>query len=311
MFDIIGDIHGHAQALERLLIKLGYEERNDGWQQAGRKVIFLGDFIDRGPEQLKTIEIARKMVENDHALAVMGNHELNAIAWATEDQAKPGAFLRPRTERNLRQHKAFLDEIGAGSRAHRATIDWFKELPLFLDLDDIRAVHACWHQEHIATIEPYLDSSGAAHEDAWQALCSSGNDAFDAVEVILKGMEIALPSGVQFTDKDGHTRKRTRTHWWLAEQGMTFRDIAMVPTDIIEQIPHEPVPHDLHLGYDGYKPLFIGHYWMSGKPRLINKHIACVDWSIAASDNPKAKLCAYQWDGEEELTAKNMLWVDR
>ena len=46
MFDIIGDIHGHASALERLLIKLGYELRADGWQQAGRKVIFLGDFIE-------------------------------------------------------------------------------------------------------------------------------------------------------------------------------------------------------------------------------------------------------------------------
>ena len=94
MFDIIGDIHGHATALERLLIKLGYEEGRDGWQQTGRKVIFLGDFIDRGPEQIKTIEIARKMVENDHALAVMGNHELNAIAWATKDQTW-GIFAPP------------------------------------------------------------------------------------------------------------------------------------------------------------------------------------------------------------------------
>ena len=116
---------------------------------------------------------------------------------------------------------------------------------------------------------------------------------------------------VEFTDKDGHTRKRTRTHWWLTDADLTYRDLAMVPSDIIEQIPHDPAPAHLQPGYDGEKPLFIGHYWMSGRPDLINQHIACVDWSIAASDNPKAKLCAYQWDGETQLSAKNMVWVDR
>lgn len=311
MFDIIGDIHGHASALERLLIKLGYELRADGWQQAGRKVIFLGDFIDRGPEQAKTIEIARQMVENDHALAVMGNHEFNAIALTTEDASKPGEFLRPHTQKNLRQHQAFLNEIRSGSRSHRKTIDWFKELPLFLDLDEIRVVHACWHEEHLATLAPFLDNNAVAHHASWPELCRDGTDAFAAAEIILKGMEIPLPTGVVFTDKDGHTRKRTRTHWWLTDDALTYRDLAMVPSDIIEQIPHDPVPAHLQPGYDGEKPLFIGHYWMSGRPDLINQHIACVDWSIAASDNPKAKLCAYQWDGETQLSAKNMVWVDR
>lgn len=107
MFDIIGDIHNHASALERLLIKLGYVLGKDGWQQAGRKVIFLGDFIDRGPERAKTIEIAQKTVENDHALAVMGNHEFNAIAWATADTAKPGEFLRPHTPKTYASIKPF------------------------------------------------------------------------------------------------------------------------------------------------------------------------------------------------------------
>lgn len=62
-----------------MLSKLGYIERSDGWQHPIRKVIFLGGFIDRGPEQVKTISIAKTMVDNQHALAVMGNHEFNAI----------------------------------------------------------------------------------------------------------------------------------------------------------------------------------------------------------------------------------------
>lgn len=311
MFDIIGDIHGHAAPLERLLSELGYQKRNSSWQHAQRKVIFLGDFIDRGPEQLKTLEIAHAMVENDHALAVMGNHEFNAVAWATADQNNPGQYLRAHTEKNRQQHAAFLDEIGHGSSAHQHAIDWFKGLPLFLDLDDIRIVHACWHQDHLATLTPYLDDQGVVLDSSWPELCLDGSDSFEAIETILKGMEIQLPLGVQFTDKDGHTRKRTRTHWWLSEQGLTYRDLAMVPSDIIKQIPHKPVPAHLQPGYDGLKPLFIGHYWMSGQPDLLSKHIACLDWSIAASDNPHAKLCAYRWQGESELTAEHMVWVNR
>ena len=185
------------------------------------------------------------------------------------------------------------------------------ELPLFLDLDGIRVVHACWHEEHLATLTPYLDKNAVAHDASWAELCRDGSDAFAAAEIILKGMEIALPVGLEFTDKDGHIRKRTRTHWWLTDDDLTYRDLAMVPTHIIEQIPHDPVPAHLQPGYDGSKPLFIGHYWMSGRPDLISQHIACVDWSIAASDNPKAKLCAYRWDGETELSAEKMVWVDR
>ena len=50
-YDIIGDIHGYADVLETLLRKLGYEKPTGIWRHpAGRKVLFLGDFIDRGPD---------------------------------------------------------------------------------------------------------------------------------------------------------------------------------------------------------------------------------------------------------------------
>lgn len=63
MYDLIGDIHGYATELKALLTKMSYEEIDGVWQHLERKVIFLGDFVDRGPEQVETVEIARKMVE--------------------------------------------------------------------------------------------------------------------------------------------------------------------------------------------------------------------------------------------------------
>ena len=48
MYDLIGEIHGHAGALVELLEHLGYEHSDSGYCHPARKVIFLGDFIDRG-----------------------------------------------------------------------------------------------------------------------------------------------------------------------------------------------------------------------------------------------------------------------
>ena len=82
-YDIIGDIHGQADKLEALLRTLGYRDTAGAWRHAERQAIFVGDFIDRGPAQVRSVNIVRRMVDAGAALAVMGNHELNAIAWHT------------------------------------------------------------------------------------------------------------------------------------------------------------------------------------------------------------------------------------
>lgn len=312
MYDLIGDIHGHAAPLQQLLARLGYREVSGTWQHPERKVIFLGDFVDRGPAQVDTVHIARDMVENGHALAVMGNHEFNAVAWATADPENPGSFLRPHTEKNRRQHQTFLDQVEEGSSLHQECIGWFKTLPLYLDLDGIRVVHACWHMPSLRALAAHTDSQNRILPHAWAALTRTGTDAYDALETVLKGLEIPLPSGHGFTDKDGTPRRHIRTQWWALE-GLTYRDLAMVFPDVLQSIPHEPVPADILPGYDGEKPLFVGHYWLQGEPKPLNRFIACLDYSIAAKDTKaggeKGKLCAYRWSGEKELSQSSFVWV--
>ncbi|MDQ4086429.1 MAG: polynucleotide kinase-phosphatase [Pseudomonadota bacterium] len=79
-FDIIGDVHGCADELERLLEELGYSVSWDGKSvsvtpPAGRKAIFVGDLVDRGPRSPDSLRIAKHMVERGTALAVVGNHD--------------------------------------------------------------------------------------------------------------------------------------------------------------------------------------------------------------------------------------------
>ena len=67
-YDIIGDIHGHADELQALLEILGYQQ---GSHPEGRKVIFLGDYIDRGPKIREVLETVRGMVDAGQALAIL------------------------------------------------------------------------------------------------------------------------------------------------------------------------------------------------------------------------------------------------
>jgi hypothetical protein len=94
-YDIIGDIHGQADKLVNLLEKMGYTLHDNVWTHSSRQVIFVGDFIDRGLQQLATVDIARSMVESGTALAILGNHELNAIAWFMPHPERVGEYLRP------------------------------------------------------------------------------------------------------------------------------------------------------------------------------------------------------------------------
>lgn len=66
-YDIIGDIHGHATKLVALLKKMGYREKAEGWRHPHRTALFVGDFIDRGPHQIETLEIVRSMVNEGAA----------------------------------------------------------------------------------------------------------------------------------------------------------------------------------------------------------------------------------------------------
>ncbi|WP_417521849.1 metallophosphoesterase [Marinobacter sp.] len=308
MYDLIGDIHGHASELKALLTKMDYQEVGGVWQHPERKVIFLGDFVDRGPEQIETVQIARNMVKSGNALAVMGNHEFNAVAWATPDPQNPGEYLRPHTDKNLKQHQAFLDQVGEGSRLHLGMLEWFKSLPLFLDLPELRVIHASWHPKYIKSVKQFTDAQNRLLPEAWEASAREGSEAYEAIETLLKGLEIPLPGEHYFLDKEKNKRTDIRTKWWQTGN-LTYRDLAMVPGSEIEKIPHEPVEAHILPGYDGEKPVFVGHYWMKGEPAPLSKHVACLDYSVAG-DTP-GKLCSYRFQAHQQvLVESNFVCVE-
>jgi len=135
-YDIVGDVHGYADKLEGLLKALGYKDHDGTFRRAGSQVIFVGDLIDRGPQQVDTVNLVRSMVDAGTAQIVMGNHEFNAISYATENPDRPGDFMRShegeKGQTHQQDHKEFLEEFRFGSARHREVLSWFRTMPLWL-----------------------------------------------------------------------------------------------------------------------------------------------------------------------------------
>lgn len=305
--DIIGDIHGHADQLEALLSKLGYTNRGGAWRHPSRMAVFVGDLIDRGPDQVRTLELVRAMMDAGSARAAMGNHEFNAIAWSTQDPADHKLHLRPRHgakgEKNRHQHEAFLAEVGPDSAEHQAWIRWFLELPLWIEEPDFRVVHACWSPRHVDLLRPHLRGGDRLTLELVEAANRKGSEMYDSVETVLKGAEVALPPGVTFLDKDGHARDAIRTRWWNPDLE-TYHSAYIGPSGVampkIPIVAHVKTP-------EPDRPTFVGHYWFDpGEPVApASRRVVCVDYSVAKG----GLLAAYRFDGEQELSADKFVTV--
>ena len=300
LYDLIGDIHGQASELVHLLEKLSYTKKNDIWQHENRKIIFLGDFIDRGNEQREVINIVRPMIENGSALSVMGNHEYNAIAYFTENGK--GGHFREHNEKNLKQHKAFLKAYEDHPQEYESVIEWFKTLPFWLDLEGLRVIHACWDIDLIKKLGKSL-KDGVLKKSSDKSTLE-----FRAIETLLKGKEIPLPEGQSFLDKDKNKREHIRIKFW-ERNAKTYKDLFMGPKDALKFIPDLPLEDDYSVPYPtNEKPLFLGHYWMEGDIKPLTENIACIDYSVAKSGG---KLVAYRWDGEQKIDINKFVSVSR
>jgi hypothetical protein len=310
-YDLIGDIHGQYDKLEALLRRLDYKpgrltghKKSDvcylpsTWSHPeGRKVIFLGDYIDRGPRVRDVLRTVRGMVDAGDALAIMGNHEYNAVCYYTPDGQ--GGWLRPRTERNRNQTvatRSFFEKTRLGFSEWPGWLQWMKRLPMFLDLGAIRCVHACWDATGIQQIA----GKTLENEEFLRQSATKMTPEHSVIENVLKGPEWPATEGNMFRDKEGTYRDTVRTRWWGLREGLTIGDLAMPPGAMDDPMVVDPL---LLQGVPHYRadepPVFCGHYWMPpDAPKAPLAHnIACLDFS-AGLNGP---LVAYRWDGEQIL----------
>lgn len=291
MYDIVPDIHGQAGKLEALLARLGWRRTAAGWANdaPGRELVFLGDFIDRGPENRAVIRTVRSLIDAGKARAVMGNHELNSLHFHRPDPTRAGAHLRPHTPKNLHQHATFLREYPLGDAGTREVLDWMATLPLFLETESFRAVHACWDEAAIAGLAA-MTGNGVLSGAQIARAADRGDPLWRLVETVTKGPEAPLPTGYSFRDKDGTERDSVRVQWWKSGAS-SWADLAMSVPDPGELPVTAPPARVQAATYPAdAKPVFFGHYWLTGAPLLQAPNALCLDYS-AGTDGP---LLAYR-----------------
>jgi len=305
-YDVIGDIHGCADPLESLLEAMGYRHVDGAYRHPSRQAVFVGDLIDRGPQQLPVLELVKAMVDAGSAQIVMGNHEFNAVCYGIV--GANGGYLRRHSDKNTRQHQAFLDQLT--EKRQQYYLDWFRTIPLWLDLRGLRVIHACWHEPSMKVVERELGSNRISADVHFASASTEGHALYEAVETLIKGPELSLTDNGQlpYLDKDGHTRLRARLRWWST--GSTLRELAEMTSTFTTpdgapypELPSTAVENDDHV-YRGDVPVVYGHYWRTGTPEHgldWTERTACVDFSAVKG----GALTAYRWSGESTVRVEN------
>ena len=128
-----------------------------------------------------------------------------------------------------------------------------------------------------------------------------GSAAYNCIDTILKGVEVPLPSGQYFTDKDGVRRSDIRVRWWdssLNSYKSAYIGPPVSPSDT-------PIINHVKVSAPD-KPTFFGHYWFGPESEKVpvTMKAVCLDYSVAAG----GPLVAYRFDGEQELSESKFIW---
>ena len=274
--DVIGDIHGHHEQLCGLLEKLGYLSKGNSLSHPeNRKLGFVGDFINRGPQSVEVLKFVQALCQDGLAVAVLGNHEFRLIQNSVAGKKIPSEY--------------------------EPFIPWLRTLPLFIELDSIRMVHAVWH---FSSIE-LLRGKEVMDDDFVQETMQKESPYKNAVNRILSGIKIHIPQDLTLVDRFGIKRSKGRLKWWLDLRGKSYADCFLSPMtpDILERGPGDDELFELEPYGELEKPVFTGHYCLPPHIPKISGQVACLDGCVTCDK----KLWGYRHEGTQNLDASHLV----
>ncbi len=332
--DIVGDVHGEIEPLRSLLNKLGYDD--DGAHPQNRRLVFLGDLVDRGPDSPGVLEKVMRLVANGTAQCLLGNHEMNLLRndrkhgndWYTfPEQAEPGQARADNEEQRARFHAFLLT------------------LPVALENDELRVVHACWHRPSLDAVATLPDNI-----DALEAFIRYDNEIIAAHE---SNVELRTRAKLEFAALEAPLAAHDVEPPFLPAKATIDTAWQMGnPLRVLTSGIETPTIRPFYAGgkwrmverrkwwdeYNDEQPVIIGHYWrrfgyadtgLAGKygPDLfagIEPHhwmgpranVYCVDFSVGAKSAARARneddthfrLAAVRWPEREVVHDDGSSW---
>lgn len=303
MYDIIGDIYGHSEKLKKLLGELGYRINREGiFSHSSRKVIFTGNFINKGPQIKETLEIIKSMSDAGFAYPLLGYQEYSILCYCTKDKDD---YLHKHNNKNANQHMKTLREFNNGnSEEWKEYLEWFMTLPFSFNMDGVRAVSACWYNKNIDFLKEKYNNH--LTPELLKKSTDKKNFEAKAIDETLKGKKVNLPEGVIIKDIYENKKNSLRVKWWDKPEGKTYKEYAISKYnyEVPEiEISIKDIDNDLMEGYhEARKPLFIGYYNFN-EPKLLNSNVVCVNSNVTET----GKLSGYRWFGENTLTTENIV----
>lgn len=220
--DIVGDVHGEIDGLRSLLAHLGYDQ--DGFHAGSRRLVFVGDLTDRGPDSPAVVELVQRLVDRGRAQCVLGNHDLNILLGHRKHDNK--WFYG---EEFFDKDGRIVPQVLADASTREQVLALFGSLPLALERNDLLVVHACWRKAMIDAaraasdaVELYRRSADLIERD----LASRPElDDIDRglerqnrnpVKVLTSGLERRIETPFE---AGGKTRHEERVPWWEDYRG--------------------------------------------------------------------------------------------
>ncbi len=313
LLDIVGDIHGEITALENLLLELGYTA--DGTHAEGRRLVFLGDLVDRGPDSPAVLRKVRSLVEAGNAQCILGNHELNLL----RDDEKDGNTWWTAPEKQTRHPAVPVDPA-----EKPGFIKFLLSLPLALEREGLRVVHACWHSDSIAAMRraettniAELYNEYVEHSDRRmrsQGLLKAVGDEWRSVNPRIEDLEwkpVFMPAKAEMDSRlqmdnpvavltSGVEQPASAPFWaggkWrMAERVRWWDSYSETPVVVMGHYWRRFGEARIYLN-DKYGPdLFEGigaHHWMGPE-----ENVYCVDFSVGARAEQRAQ-------GQDEFACK-------
>eukprot|EP00913_Durusdinium_trenchii_P013424 g12605.t1 len=250
--DIVGDVHGEIDAFEQLLGHLGYAD--DGGHRDGRRLVLLGDLTDRGPDSPAVIAKVRDLMEAGRAQSVLGNHDLN-ILLGHRKQDNHWFFGE---EWSLDESDEPTPAVLADDSVRISTLELFRTLPLVLERDGIRVLHACWDDAMVDRVRNATDVVALYHDHANRIEAELEHhrelDALNRelahqnqnpVKFLTSGRERRIDEPVY---SGGKLRYEERVHWWN--------------------------------DYTGHSLCVFGHYSLPTNGIANSKRAICIDYSV-------------------------------
>lgn len=297
--DFVGDIHGNAYKLKLLLDKLGYLKTENEWKHPeNRKLVILGDFINAGFESKEVLSLLKELWTAKLAYILLGNHEYY-LAWNYfrfgKEVFKKGSSLE-------KDYQRFLSEFRDDENLLIKYCDWIYNLPLFLENDYFRAVHAYWSRKNDKILKKYSNL-----KELWGVF---DNMKKKKAKKIRKAISETLSGkmAVFFDPCRMEKPEQYRVKWWRNNlYGKNLADC--IQTNQTIKCPSVIVDSHILPDFEPYseneKPVFFGHYWLQTLPCLLRNNACCLDFGAAKG----GYLTAYRWNGEKILNANNLCWV--